>query len=159
VSSLPNGLDALYNHRGGRGSGVASGERRTRPRDFGESYVARSRLGAGRMAGASCLIDPVFFDPFKEGAVVSCPARVVPSGRSRTRSDRTPAYPSARGMSRCPKRTSGPHRASVGTDKAGRIFLRNHAAGIASIDLFVVSTISFKLLSKLEGIDKLDVHR
>jgi hypothetical protein len=62
-------------------------------------------------------------------------------------------------MSRCPKRTSGPHRASVGTDKAGRIFLRNHAAGIESIDLFVVSTISFKLLSKLEGIDKLDVHR
>jgi len=27
-----------------------------------------------------------------------------------------------------------------------RIFLRNHAAGIASLDLFVVHTISFKLL-------------
>ena len=29
------------------------------------------------MAGAACLMDPVFFDPFEEGAVVSCPARVV----------------------------------------------------------------------------------
>jgi L-ascorbate metabolism protein UlaG (beta-lactamase superfamily) len=29
------------------------------------------------MAGAACLMDPAFFDPFEEGAVVSCPARVV----------------------------------------------------------------------------------
>jgi hypothetical protein len=29
------------------------------------------------MAEAACLMDPVFFDPFEEGAVVSCPARVV----------------------------------------------------------------------------------
>jgi len=29
------------------------------------------------MAGAVCLMDPVFFDPFEEGAVVSCPARAV----------------------------------------------------------------------------------
>jgi hypothetical protein len=42
------------------------------------------------------------------------PDRRAPPCRSRTRSDRTPAYPSARGMSRRPKRTSGPHRASVG---------------------------------------------
>ena len=25
------------------------------------------------MNGATCLMDPVFFDPFEEGAVVSCP--------------------------------------------------------------------------------------
>ncbi|MGH7905148.1 MAG: MBL fold metallo-hydrolase [Candidatus Binataceae bacterium] len=30
-----------------------------------------------KMAGATCLMDPVFFDPFEEGAVVSCPERVV----------------------------------------------------------------------------------
>jgi len=29
------------------------------------------------MAGGACLMDPVFFDPFEEGAVVSGPARVV----------------------------------------------------------------------------------
>ncbi len=29
------------------------------------------------MEGAVCLMDPVFFDPFEEGAVVSCPARTV----------------------------------------------------------------------------------
>jgi UDP-MurNAc hydroxylase len=29
------------------------------------------------MTGAVCLMDPVFFDPFEEGAVVSCPARAV----------------------------------------------------------------------------------
>lgn len=29
------------------------------------------------MDGAVCLMDPVFFDPFEEGAVVSCPKRVV----------------------------------------------------------------------------------
>ena len=29
------------------------------------------------MAGATCLMDPVFFDPFEEGAVVSCPKRRV----------------------------------------------------------------------------------
>lgn len=29
------------------------------------------------MEGAICLMDPVFFDPFEEGAVVSCPKRVV----------------------------------------------------------------------------------
>jgi L-ascorbate metabolism protein UlaG (beta-lactamase superfamily) len=29
------------------------------------------------MNGATCLMDPVFFDPFEEGAVVSCPERVV----------------------------------------------------------------------------------
>lgn len=29
------------------------------------------------MAGTTCLMDPVFFDPFEEGATVSCPARVV----------------------------------------------------------------------------------
>ena len=29
------------------------------------------------MTGATCLMDPVFFDPFEEGAVCSCPARVV----------------------------------------------------------------------------------
>jgi hypothetical protein len=62
-------------------------------------------------------------------------------------------------MSRRRKITSGPNRANVGTDKAGRIFLHNHTAGMASIDLFVVSTISFKLLSNLKGIHKLDVHR
>ena len=40
------------------------------------------------------------------------------------------------------------HGAAGATDLAGRwkTFLRNHAAGIASIDLFVVRTISFKLL-------------
>jgi UDP-MurNAc hydroxylase len=27
--------------------------------------------------GATCLMDPVFFDPFEEGAVVSCPKRIV----------------------------------------------------------------------------------
>ena len=27
------------------------------------------------LAGATCLMDPVFFDPFEEGAVVSCPRR------------------------------------------------------------------------------------
>ncbi len=31
------------------------------------------------MAGAVCLMDPVFFDPFEEGAVVSCPKRAVHS--------------------------------------------------------------------------------
>ena len=30
------------------------------------------------MAGAACLMDPVFFDPFEEGAVVSCPTRALP---------------------------------------------------------------------------------
>jgi L-ascorbate metabolism protein UlaG (beta-lactamase superfamily) len=29
------------------------------------------------MNSATCLMDPVFFDPFEEGAVVSCPERVV----------------------------------------------------------------------------------
>jgi hypothetical protein len=29
------------------------------------------------MDGATCLMDPVFFDPFEEGAVVSCPKRCV----------------------------------------------------------------------------------
>ena len=29
------------------------------------------------MEGATCLMDPIFFDPFEEGAVVSCPKRVV----------------------------------------------------------------------------------
>lgn len=29
------------------------------------------------MEGAICVMDPVFFDPFEEGAVVSCPKRVV----------------------------------------------------------------------------------
>jgi hypothetical protein len=29
------------------------------------------------MNGATCLMDPVFFDPFEEGAVVSCPEQVV----------------------------------------------------------------------------------
>jgi UDP-MurNAc hydroxylase len=29
------------------------------------------------MAGAVCLMDPVFFDPFEEGAVSSCPRRTV----------------------------------------------------------------------------------
>jgi UDP-MurNAc hydroxylase len=29
------------------------------------------------MEGATCLMDPVFFDPFEEGAVVSCPKRCV----------------------------------------------------------------------------------
>lgn len=29
------------------------------------------------MEGATCLMDPVFFDPFEEGAVVSCPRREV----------------------------------------------------------------------------------
>jgi len=29
------------------------------------------------MSGATCLMDPVFFDPFEEGAVVSCPSRMV----------------------------------------------------------------------------------
>lgn len=29
------------------------------------------------MDGATCLMDPVFFDPFEEGAVVSCPRRAV----------------------------------------------------------------------------------
>jgi len=33
------------------------------------------------MAGATCLMDPVFFDRFEEGAAVSCPARVVYSER------------------------------------------------------------------------------
>ena len=33
------------------------------------------------MAGATCVMAPVFFDPFEEGAVVSCPARVVYSER------------------------------------------------------------------------------
>ena len=27
------------------------------------------------MGGTTCLMDPVFFDPFEEGAVVSCPKR------------------------------------------------------------------------------------
>jgi L-ascorbate metabolism protein UlaG (beta-lactamase superfamily) len=29
------------------------------------------------LAGATCLMDPVFFDPFEEGAVVSCPRRTT----------------------------------------------------------------------------------
>lgn len=29
------------------------------------------------MNGATCLMDPVFFDPFEEGAAVSCPEQVV----------------------------------------------------------------------------------
>jgi UDP-MurNAc hydroxylase len=29
------------------------------------------------MNGTTCLMDPVFFDPFEDGAVVSCPQRVV----------------------------------------------------------------------------------
>lgn len=29
------------------------------------------------MSGATCLMDPVFFDPFEEGAVVSCPRRTT----------------------------------------------------------------------------------
>jgi glyoxylase-like metal-dependent hydrolase (beta-lactamase superfamily II) len=29
------------------------------------------------MAGATCLMDPIFFDPFEEGAVVSYPKRIV----------------------------------------------------------------------------------
>ncbi|MCI0429746.1 MAG: MBL fold metallo-hydrolase [Rhodospirillales bacterium] len=29
------------------------------------------------MEGATCLMDPVFFDPFEEGAVTSCPRRLV----------------------------------------------------------------------------------
>jgi L-ascorbate metabolism protein UlaG (beta-lactamase superfamily) len=29
------------------------------------------------LAGATCLMDPVFFDPFEEGAVVSCPRRIT----------------------------------------------------------------------------------
>jgi UDP-MurNAc hydroxylase len=29
------------------------------------------------MADAVCLMDPVFFDPFEEGAVTACPKRTV----------------------------------------------------------------------------------
>jgi UDP-MurNAc hydroxylase len=29
------------------------------------------------MTGGTCLMDPIFFDPFEEGAVVSCPTRIV----------------------------------------------------------------------------------
>ena len=29
------------------------------------------------LAGTTCLMDPVFFDPFEEGAVVSCPQRTT----------------------------------------------------------------------------------
>ena len=29
------------------------------------------------MNGATCLMEPVFFDPFEEGAAVSCPEQVV----------------------------------------------------------------------------------
>jgi L-ascorbate metabolism protein UlaG (beta-lactamase superfamily) len=29
------------------------------------------------MDGATCRMDPIFFDPFEEGAVVSCPKRRV----------------------------------------------------------------------------------
>ncbi len=35
---------------------------------------------------------------------------------------------------------------TVATSQDWKIFLHNHAAGIASLDLFVVRTISFKLL-------------
>ena len=29
------------------------------------------------MNGTVCLMDPIFFDPFEEGAIISCPKRVV----------------------------------------------------------------------------------
>src|SRR5438132_8935923 len=29
------------------------------------------------MGAATCLMDPVFFDPFEDGTVVSCPSRTV----------------------------------------------------------------------------------
>jgi hypothetical protein len=52
----------------------------------------------------------------------------------------------ARDRSRRINRGESHDQAAGATLQGWKTFLRNHAAGIASIDLFVVRTISFKLL-------------
>ena len=52
----------------------------------------------------------------------------------------------ARDRSRRINRSEVPDQAAGARSQGWKIFLRDHAAGIASIDLFVVRTLTFKLL-------------
>ena len=63
------------------------------------------------MEAATCLMDPVFFDPFEEGAVVSCPQRTVhvdrlPSIDLLVVSHRHPDHFDLRSLDQLPRKTA-----------------------------------------------------